>query len=65
MKDFNMKAFGNGHTARDFSSVGVQSFNTMNYGYAPQEYERAKTYNEIAEDVSEEIADIDYNKLAE
>lgn len=65
MKDFNMKAFGNGHTARDFSSVGVQSFNTMNYGYAPQEYERAKTYNEIAEDVSEEIADIDYDKLAE
>ena len=58
MKDFNMKAFGNGHTARDFSSVGVQSFNTMNYGYAPQEYERAK-------DVSEEIADIDYDKLAE
>ena len=43
MKDFNMKAFGNGHTARDFSSVGVQSFNTMNYGYAPQEYERAKS----------------------
>lgn len=65
MKDFNMKAFGNGHTARDFSSVGVQSFNTMNYGYAPQEYERAKTYNEIAENVSEEIADIDYDKLAE
>ena len=57
MKDFNMKAFGNGHTARDFSSVGIQSFNTMNYGYAPQEYERAKTYNEIA--------DIDYDKLAE
>ena len=64
MKDFNMKAFGNGHTARDFSSVGVQSFNTMNYGYAPQEYERAKKlaqslFNNKFEDLTkQDIADL-------
>lgn len=60
-----MKAFGDSYISRDFSKLGIQSFNTMNYGDDSKDQYRAEVFNKAAESVAQEMQDIDYDELAQ